>query len=163
MFFTVTMKSCTRKASERWSGGGGGKRVVTTPQPWHRSRLQTLSRWIRGEVSRRPGSPRRIRMVVCTERSCKGLVVPLDVVQPVAMPPDGVLQLVAVIISVAAPRCLQPQTFLDPQQAGGVPHFSFSPQGAQLVSRNPGVVNETLFGHPSSFTRKVPVGVVCRL
>lgn len=87
----------------------------------------------------------------------------LDVVQLVAMPPDAVLQLDAVIISVAAPLCLQPQTFLDPQQAGGVPHFSFSPQGAQLVSRNPGVVNETLFGHPSSFTRKVPVGVVCRL
>lgn len=87
----------------------------------------------------------------------------LDVVQLVAMPPDAVLQLDAVIITVAAPLCLQPQTFLDPQQAGGVPHFSFSPQGAQLVSRNPGVVNETLFGHPSSFTRKVPVGVVCRL
>lgn len=29
------------------------------------------------------------------------------------------------------------------------------PQGAQLVSRNPsGFVNETIFGHPSSFTRK---------
>lgn len=38
---------------------------------------------------------------------------PLDVVQLV-MQPDAVVQLDAVIISLGAPLCLQPQTFLDP-------------------------------------------------
>lgn len=35
------------------------------------------------------------------------------------------------------PLCLQPQTFLDPQQAGGVPHFSFFPSTSPASQQKP--------------------------